>query len=108
MGVSAKGRRTITYKEQKYIWWVAPYEDDGDRIYLRILSEDKSIILRYRVGDGSFIVVSEGRLFQGQKQTGTAKLYRLPMEESIDVVTPKIVAELIEWAVYGKDAVPVR
>lgn len=108
MGVSKKGRRTITYKDQKYIWWVEPYEDDCDKIYLRILSEDKSLILRYRVGDGSFIVVSEGRMFQGKKQQGTAKLYRLPMEEPIDVATPKIVVELVEWAVYGRDAVPVR
>lgn len=60
MGVSSKRRRQIQYRGQNFIWWVAPDGDDCDKIYLNIVSEDKSIVLAYRVGNGSYNILHWG------------------------------------------------
>lgn len=106
MGVSRKGRRTLRYKDTEFIWWVSPDEDDCDKIYLNIVSEDKSIILSYRVGDGSFVVISKGRIFQGHKTSGNWESYGIPFKEPLMTVTPRDVERLVEWAVDGRGAVP--
>ena len=83
MGVRKKGRRVIKYKEHEYVWWVEPYGDDSYKLYLNIISEDKSVILSYRVGDGSFVI-------------------------PLMIVTPKDVAQIVEWAVDGSNAVRLK
>lgn len=105
MGVSKKGRRSIKYKNQTFVWWVSKEEDSCDEIWLNIVSEDKSIVLAYRVEGGDFFVRSKGRLFQGKKTSGCWEIYEYPMKEPPIVVTPKFVSELIAWAVDGKNAV---
>ncbi|MDE6911466.1 MAG: hypothetical protein K2P44_13525 [Lachnospiraceae bacterium] len=102
MGVSAKGRRKIQYRDRTFVWWVAPDSDDCDRIYLNIVSEDKSIVLAYRVGDGSFYAMSKGRYFQGRKTSGRCERYRIPFESPLIFVTPRDVAHMIAWAVDGE------
>ena len=106
MGVSRKGRRTLRYKDTEFIWWVGPEEDDCDKIYLNIVSEDKSIILSYRVGDGSFVVISKGRIFQGYKTSGNWEIYGIPFKDPLMIVTPGDVKRIVEWAVDGRGAVP--
>lgn len=107
MGVSGKGRRTLRYKDTKFIWWVSPEEDDCDKIYLNIVSEDKSIILSYNVGDGGcFVVTSKGRVFQGHKTSGNWESYSIPFKEPLMIVTPRDVERFVEWAVDGRGAVP--
>ena len=108
MGVSSKGRRHITYKNQTYVWWVGKNEDDMDRIWLNIISDDKSINLAYRVGEGDFHIISRGRYFQGKKTSGCWEYYYHQMKELPMVITPQIVYELIAWAVDGRDAVKVN
>lgn len=108
MGVRKKGRRVIKYKEHEFIWWVAPDGDDCDKIYLNIISEDKSVILSYRIGDGSFVIINKGRMFQGQKSSGKWELYRIPFEEPLMIVTPKDVDQIVEWAVDGSNAVRLK
>ena len=104
MGVSKKGRRRVEYKNQIYIWWVAKNEDDEDKVWLNIISEDKNIILAYRVGEGDFFIISKGRVFQGEKTSGCHEIYWYPMKEPPMVITPKFVYELIAWSVDGKNA----
>ena len=104
MGVSKKGRRRVEYKNQIYIWWVAKNEDDEDKVWLNIISEDKNIILAYRVGEGDFFTVSKGRVFQGEKTSGCQERYWYPMKEPPMVITPTFVYELIAWSVDGKNA----
>ena len=107
MGVSGKGRRKLQYKGTKFLWWVAPDEDDCDKIYLNIVSEDKSIILSYNVGDGGcFVVTSKGRVFQGHKTSGNWEAYGIPFKEPLMIVTPGDVERFVEWAVDGRGAVP--
>ena len=103
MGVSKKGRRTLRYKGIEFLWWVAPDEDDCDKIYLNIVSEDKSIILSYNVGDGGcFVVTSKGRVFQGHKTSGNWEAYGIPFQEPLMIVTPRDVERFVEWAVDGR------
>ncbi|MDE7414762.1 MAG: hypothetical protein K2N44_00300 [Lachnospiraceae bacterium] len=102
MGVSAKGRRRIQYQGQNFVWWVAPDSDDCDRIYLNIVSEDKSIVLAYRVNGESFRIISKGRRLHGEKTSGKWQLCKIPFREPLMVVTPKDVVQIIAWAVDGK------
>jgi len=102
MGVSTKGRRRIQYQGQNFVWWVAPDGDDCDRIYLNIVSEDKSIVLAYRVDGESFYIISKGRRLHGEETSGKWQRYAIPFLEPLMVVTPKDVARIIAWAVDEK------
>ena len=104
MGVAKKGRRKMKYRNQTYIWWIAKNEEDEDKVWLNIVSEDKNIILAYRVGEGDFFIVSKGRVFQGEKTSGCHEEYWYLMKEPPRVITPKFVYELIAWSVDGKNA----
>lgn len=106
MGVSRKGRRTLHYKGIEFLWWVGTEEDHCDKIYLNIVSEDKSIVLSYKVGDGCFVVISKGRMFQGHKTSGNWEVYGIPFKEPLMIVTPGDVERIVEWAVDGRGAVP--
>lgn len=70
-------------------------EDSCDEIWLNIVSEDKSIVLGYRVGEGDFFVISKGRLFQGKTTSGRWETYEYPMSGPPTVVTPAFVRTLI-------------
>ncbi|MDE5699786.1 MAG: hypothetical protein K2I96_20675 [Lachnospiraceae bacterium] len=102
MGVSAKGRRRISYQGQSFVWWIAPDGDDCDRVYLNIVSEDKSIILAYRVDGESFRIISKGRRLHGEQTSGKWQWCWIPFREPLMVVTPKDVAQIIAWAVDGR------
>ena len=82
-------------------------EEACGQIWLNIVSEDKRIVLAYRVGEGDFFVVSKGRVFQGKTTSGRWERYEYPMKEPPVAVTGKFVYGLIEWAVDGRDARPV-
>lgn len=99
MGVSAKGRRQIRYQGQNFVWWVAPDGDDCDRIYLNIVSEDKSIVLAYRVDGESFYIISKGRCLHGKGTSGKWQQCPIPFREPLMAVTPGDVTQIIAWAV---------
>lgn len=107
MGVSAKGRRIFVYKDIKFIWWVGTRDNDCDKVYLNIISEDKKIKLSYRVGNGCFVIVSKGRFFQGHQTSGCCERYPIPFKEPLMVVTTKDVVLIVQWAVDGRNAVPL-
>lgn len=108
MGVSKKGRRRIQYKDQTFVWWVSEDDDDFGTVRLKVVSDDKKIVLSYRVGEGDYYVRSEGRLFQGKERSGCWELYEYPLKEPPIVVTPRFVHELIAWAVDGENAALIR
>lgn len=105
MGVLKKGRRVVLYKNQAFVWWVGKDEDSCDQVWLNIVSEDKSIVLAYRIGEGDFFIISKGRMFQGKETSGRWEYYEYPMESPPIVVTPNFVYNLIVWAVDGDNAV---
>lgn len=109
MGISKKGRRTITYREREYVWWVKEEEEYCNETWLTIASPDKSLILSYRVGECDSFVVSKGRVFQGKETSGKWERYWYPFGKRTPpmVITPGFVQELTAWAVDGQGAEPV-
>ena len=106
MGVLKKHRRIIMVGGQKFLWYVGSVRDywergepnDWETAFLHIFSEDKSIVLTVPVGAPKPYAVSEGRIFQGKQRSGCWERYLLPFELPC-IITPKTVAQLIEWAV---------
>lgn len=105
MGVSKKGRRNIEYNNQTDVWWVGKDDDSCDQVWLNIVSDDKRIVLSYRVGEGDFFIISKGRIFQGKETSGRWEYYEYPMRQLPFAVTPSFVYDLIAWAVDGNNAV---
>lgn len=103
LGVSKKGRRKLTYNEKQYVWYV---QEDNDSPYycLNIISDDKQLILTLPLGSDIKYVISKGKRFQTNKSNGCWERYVFPLELP-EIITPKIVADVINWAEYGNEAV---
>lgn len=130
MGVAKKGKRKLIYKDNVFFWWVGNDEEFEGEAMLHVVSEDKSIMLIYNIGDRTAPVISQGRMFQGKKSSGRWERYFYPKplvsevpetlcfvqnsqscqryiisKQSVTQVTPRFVSELVAWAVDGKDAI---
>lgn len=106
MGVSKKGRRKITYNDKLYVWYIA-LDYDSPYYILNIVSEDKALVLACPLELNKNYVISKGNMFQGQKTNGTWKRYLCPVYFP-EIITPKIVSDIIRWAVDKKDSVEVE
>ncbi len=115
--VRTKGRRKIDVQGRRYVWYVLA----GDRDYwmrvenggsdwawetpfLHIISEDKRLILTIPLNAPTPYAVSKGREFQGKQTSGCWERYVLPFDIP-ESITPRFVAEVIEWTVSGNGAV---
>lgn len=106
MGVGKKGRRKITYNDKLYVWYVA-LDCESPFYLLNIVSEDKSLILACPLGINTHYAISKGNIFQGQKTNGTWKRYLCPVHIP-EVITPKLVSDIIRWAVDERGSVEVE
>ncbi len=113
--VRTKGRRKIAVQGRRYVWYVLSGDCDRDyweRVssndwgtpFLHIISEDKRLILTIPLNAPTPYVVSKGREFQGKPTSGCWERYILPFDIP-ESVTPRFVAEVIEWAISGNGAV---
>lgn len=111
--VRTKKRRRIVCGGRNYVWYVIADGDDYDywesvyinnweTPFLHIISEDKRIILTLPLGVPKPYAVSKGREFQGKPKSGCWERYPLPFELP-GSVTPRFVAEVIEWANSGEN-----
>lgn len=107
MGVLKKHRRIITVNGEKFLWyvinsdrdyWMRVELNDWETAFLHIVSEDKALVLTVPISTPKPYVVSKGRIFQGKPTSGRWERYYLPFELP-KIITPKTVAEIIEWAV---------
>ncbi len=111
MAVRKKKRRAIMCGGKKYVWYVLA----GDRDYwdhllgnnwetpfLHIISEDKKLILTIPLNAPKPYAVSKGAVFQGKTTSGCWERYLLPFDMP-EIVTPRFVSEIIDWAV-GSDS----
>lgn len=106
MGVSKKGRRKITHKEKLYVWYVQ--EDKDYPCYcLNVISDDKQLVLSLPLGLESNYVISKGRRFQNKETSGCWERYVCPFELP-EIITPKLVADIINWAEYDNEAVKIE
>ena len=106
MGVLKKHRRVITVGGQKFLWyvinsdrdyWMRVELNDWETAFLHIVSDDKSLVLTIPVSAPKPYAVSKGRIFQGKQTSGRWERYFLPFELP-KIITPRIVAQIIEWA----------
>lgn len=113
MAVRKRSRRKIVCGGKSYVWYILA----GDRDYwthyytgfwttpfLHIISEDKTLILTIPLDAPRSYAVSKGRVFQGGKTSGCWERYFLPFTLPT-AITPKTVAEIIDWAERGEGAV---
>lgn len=113
--VRTKKRRRIVCGGRNYVWYVLA----GDRDYwtrvaeggsewawttpiLHVISEDKTLILTISLDAPKPYAVSKVREFQGKPKSGCWERYLLPFELP-GSVTPRFVAEVIEWANSGEN-----
>lgn len=116
MAVRKKSRRKIVRGGKSYVWYILA----GDRDYwmrvanggsdwawvtpfLHIISEDKTLILTIPLNAPKPYAVSKGRTFQNRKTSGCWERYFLPFSLP-KAITPKAVADIIDWAERGEDA----
>lgn len=106
MSVRTKNRRKIIVKDNLYIWYL---EMDNDSPYylLNIVSEDKNLILSVPLHTETPYIISKGKIFQNAKTNGMWNRYLIPITIP-EIITPKIVSEIIKWAVSETDAVIVE
>ncbi len=111
--VRKKNRRRILCGGRSYVWYVrAGDRDYWERVernnwvtpFLHIISEDKRLILTLPLNAPKPYAISRGRVFQGRPTSGRWERYILPFDIP-GSVTPRLVAEIIEWAVSGDRAV---
>lgn len=116
--VRRKGRRKIAVQGRRYIWyvlgadcdrsgdyWERVWTNDWGTPFLHIISEDKRLILAVPLNAPKPYAVSKGREFRGKPASGRWERYFLPFELPESAVTPRFVAEVIEWAVCGENSV---
>ncbi len=98
--VSKRNRRKIVRGGKSYVWYILEVET----LFLHIISEDKTLILTIPLNAPKPYAVSKGRAFQGGKTSGCWERYFLPFALP-KAITPKIVADIIDWAERGESAV---
>lgn len=106
MGVRKKSRRKLVCGGKSYVWyvltgdrdyWERVASNDWETPFLHIISEDKSLVLTIPLTAPKPYAVSKGRIFQGKQRSGCWERYLLPFGVP-EIITPRFVAELIEWA----------
>ena len=116
MAVRRKSRRKIVCGGKNYVWYVLAgdrdywmrVEDGGsgwawETPFLHIISENKTLILTIPLDAPEPYAVSKGRVFQGKQTSGCWERYFLPFSLP-EAITPKIVADIIDWAERGEEA----
>ena len=106
MGICSKGRRNIIVNGKTYLWYVA-LDDESPYNILNIVSNDKYLILSCPLQVEIEYVISKGRVFQTQETNGIWNRYLLPFHIP-NVITPKLVKQLIVWATQNTGAIPLN
>ncbi|BFT74550.1 hypothetical protein [Paenibacillus sp. P36] len=108
MGVKTKGRRKLEYNGKMYYWNVQEDDEDYGRINLSIVSEDKKLIVSYRVAQSDNHktphIVIQGKEFGGienQVLQGWVRVQTPIWDDRI--ITPGLVKTIIEWCLFPKD-----
>lgn len=106
MGVAKKGRRKIVRNGRTYYWRVGMDCHEDDRFYLSIVSEDKHFIVSYMLKQKNQtlpfsplhpLIIVKGRQFKERTDVGGCwKRFLVPAWDD-QVVTPRLVGEIIDW-----------
>ena len=113
---SKKYLRKMVCQDQEFFWCVRE-DDDYGNLYLVIQSEDCNFLVNYRLGqkerlgycppENPFIIV-KGSDFKGMDDLGGCWERFLVPDWEDRVITPRIVAQIIEWCMIEAPCTPVN
>jgi len=118
VGIAKKRRRKIVRNDREFYWCVKPDEDHYDLLHLSIVSSDKRFIVSYQLvkpniasltpcaHNNPYIVVM-GKEFKGLNNLGHFWERFLVPEWDDNIVTPALVAEIIDWCYTTETVTPV-
>lgn len=117
MGISKKGLRKIVRNNQVFYWCVKNDDDENDRLYLAIKSDDKKFEVSYMLNQkgtesafsqqNPFIIV-EGKEFKCLDNLGHGWERFLVPNWNDEIVTPALVAEIIDWCFVAEEVTSVN
>ncbi len=99
MGVSKKGKRKIIVNNRVFYWDIGESDDYYGMYHINIVSEDKKFIVSYMLDQECLkepYIIVKGKEFKSYNVGGCWKRFSSPKWDC-KVVTPKIVAEIIQW-----------
>jgi hypothetical protein len=96
MGARVRGRRKIAVGGRPYLWYVAQ-DEDGTGPVLHAFSQDKRLVVVYWIGGSRGYPASP---VLNLSVDGVCRwVTDIPDWEPCSVATPRLVAEIIAWAV---------
>jgi len=118
MAIAKKGRRKIVRNGREFYWCVKPDYDFGDNyLTLSIVSEDKKFIVSYplwsrvRIPETlmphNLFIVNIGKEFKGLDNLGHVWERFITPNWNDNIVTPSLVANIIDWCFTVEDVVTV-
>ena len=110
MGISKKGLRTINRNGRDFFWCVKKDEDDCDCLHLTIKTDDRAFNVDYRLShqaENTPFISVKGPEFKGLIGLGGCwQRFRTPLWKD-DIVTPALVAEIIDWCLTNEEVTSV-
>ena len=117
MGVSRKNKRKIVINDRIFYWCVKNDNEDDNRLYLVIISDDKKFLISYMLGQkdsqrifspkNPYIIV-KGVEFKGLENLGHIWERFLVPEWNDEIVTPSLVAKIIVWSLKPEKVISVN
>lgn len=109
MGVQKKGKRKLQCCGRTFYWYVNHDDEDGGKLKLHIISENKKFIVSYEVGQAEkpYMVV-QGKEFAGLESyiKGSWIRVRTPVWED-KMITPKFIETMIKWCLESKQEITI-
>lgn len=106
----------MTRNGRTFYWCVRYDDDDDDRLYLVIKSEDKKFIVSYMLEQKNTericspkipLIIVKGKEFKGLTDLGHVWERFVVPEWEDEIITPSLVAQIIEWCFTNEDVTPV-
>lgn len=118
MGFSKKGLRKMIRNDRVFYWCVKNDNEDDDRMYIVIQSEDKKFSISYMLAQqdkerpfspiNPFIIV-KGKEFKGLNHLGKCwERFLVPHWKEDDAITPSFIGEIIDWCFTNEDVTSVN
>jgi len=116
MSISTKRKRKIVRNNRVFYWCVRDDNKDDGRLYLVIVSEDKNFIVSYMLEQKNVgctfspkipLIIVKGKEFKGLNNLGGFwERFAVP-EWDDGIITPSLVAQIIDWCFTDEDVVSV-
>ncbi|MDO3411248.1 hypothetical protein QWJ34_15895 [Saccharibacillus sp. CPCC 101409] len=112
MSVRSKGKRKIVRNGRLFYWKVGEDLEDEGRIKLRLISDDRRLVVTYEVGQSASglarpMMVIEGKEFAGLEDREDVRcVVRTPVWDDA-IITPGLVGTIIDWCAAPKESVEI-